>query len=160
MRHRINRNNSRSLSGFAATPAAIIPCQHETSSVGEPMCSPTNLFANVPAQATAEDVATLVESPFVRVERIVSHGHASPAGFWYDQPRDEWVLLLKGRARLEFEGADRPTEMQAGEYLRIPAHVRHRVEWTTPDEPTVWLAIHYADGSATECSNAAAERRQ
>jgi cupin 2 domain-containing protein len=85
----------------------------------------------------------LVEGPSLRVERIVSHGHASPEGFWYDQEDNEWVLVLRGRARLRLADADSPIELAPGDYLAIPPHRRHRVEWTTPDEPTVWLAIHY-----------------
>ena len=79
-----------------------------------------------------------------RIERIVSQGHASPEDFWYDQDQDEWVLVLKGAARLRFEGEE-PVEMEPGAHVNIPAHKRHRVEWTTPDEPTIWLAVHYGD---------------
>jgi cupin 2 domain-containing protein len=79
----------------------------------------------------------------VRIERIVSVGHASPEGFWYDQNEDEWVVVLKGAARLMFEGERQPVEMRAGDFISIPAHKRHRVEWTTPNEPTLWLAVHY-----------------
>jgi len=64
-------------------------------------------------------------------------------GFWYDQNEHEWVVVLKGAARLQFEGDDELLEMRPGDYVNIPAHKRHRVEWTTPEEPTVWLAVHY-----------------
>ena len=77
----------------------------------------------------------------MRLERIVSHGHSSPEGFWYDQPEDEWVMLLQGAARLEFE--DSLMEMRPGDCLNIPAHRRHRVAWTTPEGPTVWLALFH-----------------
>ena len=77
----------------------------------------------------------------VRIERIVSTGHRSPEGHWYDQLEHEWVMVLTGAARIEFE--DRVIEMQSGESINIPAHTRHRVDWTTPDEPTVWLAVFY-----------------
>jgi cupin 2 domain-containing protein len=90
-----------------------------------------------------ELVQTLLSAASVRIERIVSHGHVSPEGFWYDQDQHEWVLVLRGAARLRFE--DGVVEMQAGDFVNIPAHRRHRVEWTTPDEPTVWLAVHYGD---------------
>ena len=43
----------------------------------------------------------------VRIERIISHGHASPADFWYDQAQHEWVIVLKGAARLQFEDGTR-----------------------------------------------------
>ena len=102
-----------------------------------------NLLANIPAAATEEFVETLLATDDVRVARIVSHGHASPPGFWYDQDRPEWVLLLAGAARLRFEDDVESVPMKPGDCVGIPAHRRHRVEWTAPDEPTIWLAIHY-----------------
>jgi cupin 2 domain-containing protein len=103
--------------------------------------SAQNLFAELPRHLPDELVEPLVSATHVRVERIVSHGHASPAGFWYDQPRPEFVVLLRGAARLRFEDGD--VEMTPGSSLVIPAHRRHRVEWTDPTQPTVWLAVHY-----------------
>ena len=103
----------------------------------------TNLFADFPDWLPAELITPLLEATHVRVERIISTGHASPDGFWYDQPHHEWVVLLKGAATLRFEGHDRLIEMKPGDVINIPAHEHHRVEWTTPDEPTIWLAIHY-----------------
>ncbi len=102
-----------------------------------------SLFAGLPPLAAGEVVEALPSGAGVRVERIVSRGHASPAGFWYDQDRAEFVVLLSGAARLRFE--DGEVELVPGSYLHIPAHVRHRVEWTAPDEPTVWLAVHHGD---------------
>jgi cupin 2 domain-containing protein len=102
----------------------------------------TNLFADIPADLPEELVQTLLNTANVRIERIVSHGHASPEGFWYDQATCEWVLLLKGAARLVFEGEE-SIELRPGSFLNIDAHQRHRVEWTDPDQPTIWLAIHY-----------------
>ena len=81
----------------------------------------------------------------MRIERIISHGHASRADFWYDQPEHEWVIVLQGAARLQFP--DRTVEMRPGDFINIPAFKEHRVPWTTPDEPTVWLGVHYADGT-------------
>lgn len=107
------------------------------------MPSKENLFSNVPENLSDELVESLLESEGVRIERIVSYGHASPDNFWYDQHRHEWVVVLKGAAKLRFEGEDVPLEMGPGDYVNIPARTRHRVEWTTPDEPTIWLAIHY-----------------
>ncbi|MCA8984764.1 MAG: cupin domain-containing protein [Planctomycetaceae bacterium] len=100
-----------------------------------------NLYDNLPKSLPEELVTVLLESEHVRVERILSTGHASPAGFWYDQDEDEWVLLLTGAARLRFEGREAEIPLGVGDYLLIPAHTRHRVEWTTPAEPTVWLAV-------------------
>lgn len=104
-----------------------------------------NLFRDLPLHAPEEVVQTLASGGEVRVERIISHGHASPPDFWYDQPQHEWVVLLAGAARLRFEGDEQAVEMRPGDHVTIPAHRRHRVEWTTPDEPTVWLAVFYRD---------------
>ena len=84
-----------------------------------------------------------MESPHARVERIVSRGQASPDDFWYDQEQAEWVLLLKGQAALAVAGEENPVILKPGDYLNIPAHCRHRVLWTDPDNDTVWLAVHY-----------------
>jgi cupin 2 domain-containing protein len=101
-----------------------------------------NLFADIPEDLPEESVQALIRTTGVRIERIVSLGHASPEGFWYDQEVNEWVLILKGAARLRFEG-DRTTKLGPGAFVNIPAHERHRVEWTDPDQPTLWLAILY-----------------
>ena len=100
-----------------------------------------NLFGNLPQQLPEELVTTLLDVSGVRIERIVSHGHASPEGFWYDQDQHEWVVVLNGAARLRF--GDEIVEMKPGDFLNIPAHKKHRVEWTTPDEPTIWLAVFF-----------------
>jgi cupin 2 domain-containing protein len=100
-----------------------------------------NVLRDLPASLPTEICETLLQAANLRIERIVSHGHASPTGFWYDQEQGEWVLLLAGAARLQFVG--REIELRPGDYVNIPAHERHRVVWTTPDEPTVWLAIFY-----------------
>ena len=102
-----------------------------------------NLFADLPTDLPEELVESLAQNKHVRIERIISTGHASPEGFWYDQDRNEWVILLKGEAKLIFEGEEQPIHMKPGDYVNIPAHHRHRVEWTTPDEPTVWLGVRY-----------------
>ena len=102
-----------------------------------------NIFADIPARLTQEETTTLASSPGLRIERIVSRGQASPPGFWYDQPQDEWVIVLAGSAELAFADEVAPVRMQAGDYLHIPAHRRHRVAWTDPSQATVWLAVHY-----------------
>ena len=102
-----------------------------------------SLFDDIPIELPDELIEVLVQSGDVRVERILSRGHSSPDGFWYDQETDEFVLLLKGRAGLAFESKDEVVIMEAGDYLNIKAHTRHRVEWTAAGEDTVWLAIHY-----------------
>ena len=102
-----------------------------------------NLFGGVARDLPQELVETILRAGSCRIERIVSRGHSSPAGFWYDQPQHEWVLLVSGAARLRFEDEAGEVELKPGDHLNIPAHRRHRVEWTAPDVDTVWLAIHY-----------------
>ena len=104
-----------------------------------------NLFVHLPRHLPEELFTTLLDAANVRIERIVSHGHASPEGFWYDQDQHEWVVVLKGAARLRFEAET--IEMKPGDFIDIPVHKKHRVEWTTPDEPTLWLAVHFGDTS-------------
>jgi cupin 2 domain-containing protein len=102
-----------------------------------------NLFADVPLTSLArERVDVLVRRPDLRLERIVSTGHVTPPGEWYDQADDEWVVVLSGAARLRVEGAPEPIALEPGDYVLLPAHVRHRVEWTDPRVATVWLALH------------------
>jgi cupin 2 domain-containing protein len=102
-----------------------------------------NLFADLPTDISNEVVTRLVEAENIRIERIVSLGHASPDGFWYDQDQTEWVLLLRGAALLQFDDEVQPVPLKPGGFVDIAAHRRHRVIWTTPDEPTIWLAVHY-----------------
>jgi cupin 2 domain-containing protein len=101
----------------------------------------SNLFSNIPSNLPEELIETLIQSDGVRIERIVSHGHASPEGFWYDQDEQEWVVVLQGAARLQLE--DRTVNLGPGDHINLPAHTKHRVEWTTTDQPTIWLAIFY-----------------
>jgi cupin 2 domain-containing protein len=107
--------------------------------------SVTNLFSDVPTNLPNELIQTVLTAASVRIERIVSHGHSSPPNFWYDQDRHEWILLVKGAAKLRFD--NEWIEMKPGDFVNIPAHHRHRVEWTTPDEPTIWLAVHYGEAT-------------
>jgi cupin 2 domain-containing protein len=116
------------------------PLTSRSEQVGE---SIKNIFDDPPQHLPKEVVQTLIRADDVRIERIISHGHASPSDFWYDQPQHEWVIVLKGAARLQFE--DRMVEMKPGDFVNIPAFKKHRVDWTTPDEPTVWLGVRYGD---------------
>jgi cupin 2 domain-containing protein len=102
-----------------------------------------NLFDGIPSVLEAEEVRTLVAAGPLRLVRIVSTGQASPPGQWYDQADHEWVVLLKGAAAIRFEDEDASRALAPGDYLLIPAHARHRVEWTAESEPTVWLALHH-----------------
>jgi cupin 2 domain-containing protein len=102
-----------------------------------------NLLRDVPSSLPDELVETLLEADGFRLERIVSLGHTTPAGEWYDQERQEWVVLLTGSAGLRFADRDDVVEMRPGDHVVIAAHRRHRVEWTDASRPTIWLALHY-----------------
>jgi cupin 2 domain-containing protein len=101
-----------------------------------------NLLERVPTGLPNEEITTLAELSGARIERIVSTGQASPPDFWYDQAWVEWIILLSGSAGLLIEGEEHPRLLQVGDYVEIPPHVRHRVEWTDANQPTVWLAMH------------------
>ena len=103
-----------------------------------------NLFADVPSTLPHELVDVLVEAPGVRLERIVSTAHRTPPGQWYDQAMNEWVIVLRGSAGLRFEDQTEVVVLGPGSVIDIPAHRRHRVEWTDPAQPTIWIALHYA----------------
>ena len=100
---------------------------------------------DAPSGLPEEVSQTLLAGSHLRMERIVSHGQQSPPGFWYDQDQAEWVAVLKGEALLLFEGDEQPVRLGPGDHLTIPARRRHRVDWTTPDGPTVWLAVFYEE---------------
>lgn len=100
-----------------------------------------NIFTPFEVPPEDEVVEPLAGDEHFLFERIVSHGHATPPGKWLDQPREEWVVLLSGAARLRFEGDDDCVDMGPGDSMLIPARRRHRVEWTMPDNETVWLAL-------------------
>lgn len=101
-----------------------------------------NLFSDLPTDLSSEVFETLATGKQLRIERIVSHGHASAPEEWYDQADNEWVILLQGEAQLVFDDGV-TTTLQPGDYVTIPAHQKHRVEWTAPEKTTIWLAIHY-----------------
>ena len=107
------------------------------------VASAQNIFAGISDQLNDERIDAIISADGVRIERIVSTGQASPPGFWYDQDGTEWVIVLSGSAGLLFEGEAEPRALGPGDFVNIPAHARHRVEWTDPTHPTVWLAVHY-----------------
>lgn len=108
------------------------------------MTATGNIFADIPADLPEEQTIPLLRTPHVRIERIVSHGHENPPGFWYDQDEDEWVIVLQGSAAILFDGESAPRPLKRGDYVHIPAHRRHRVTATDTAVPTVWLAVHAA----------------
>lgn len=101
-----------------------------------------NIFENIPDKLETEIFEDLLKTNNFKIERIVSEAHSSPDGFWYDQDKNEFVLLISGSAELEFEDGN-ITQLEPGDYIIIPPHKKHRVMKTDPDQKTVWLTIHY-----------------
>jgi cupin 2 domain-containing protein len=104
-----------------------------------------HIFAGISQNLPQEVFEELAGNTSCRIERIISKGHATPPDYWYNQQTHEWVIVLKGRARLRLAADDRIVELGAGDYLLLPAGCRHRVDWTDPDQETVWLAVHFND---------------
>ncbi len=102
-----------------------------------------NIFENIPGKLPDELFAEIVSGNKFKMERIVSRGHHSPEGFWYDQDENEWVILLQGSAGLRFAGREELVVLHPGDYVLISRHLRHRVEWTDPDQDTIWLALYF-----------------
>jgi len=113
-----------------------VKCRNEITEMG-------SLFEGIPSELSEELFDTISSTDDVNIERIVSRGHASPEGFWYDQENNEFVLVVKGSAGLKLENEDDIVVLKAGDYFNIEAHVKHRVEWTDSTCETVWLAVHY-----------------
>ena len=103
-----------------------------------------NVLDDLPDARAGEVTETLLAAPEMRIERIVSLGQASPPGFWYDQEEAEWVLLLAGAARLRFADEKQDRVLGPGDSVHIAPHRRHRVEWTDPAAPTIWLAVFHS----------------
>lgn len=102
-----------------------------------------NIYKNIPDNMPGELTEILLSKGALKIERIVSKGHSSPEGFWYDQEQNEFVLLVEGRAELAFENKKGHLILGKGDHVNIPAHVKHRVAWTDPENDTIWLAIYY-----------------
>lgn len=131
---------------FTCSTVHLLPCS--TAACGSQhihTMNIANLFRDLPPRLDDEFVQGLVAVRGVRIERIVSRGHASPEDFWYDQDTDEWVIVLKGSAQLVFErgGENDTVRLEPGDHIHIPAHLRHRIAWTDPDQDTIWLAVHF-----------------
>ena len=102
----------------------------------------SNIFEHLPVDRQREHFETLHQRAGLKLERIISYGQTTPPGEWYDQDYDEWVLLLQGAAVLRIEGEQGVRSLVPGDYLLLPAHQRHRVEWTESEGETLWLALH------------------
>jgi cupin 2 domain-containing protein len=100
-----------------------------------------NLFTHIPANLPEELVENLFEKDHIKIERIVSRGHTTPADVWYNQNWDEWVLLMQGAATIVYENGQL-IDLKPGDYLLIPAHTKHKVAWTEPDIDSIWMAVH------------------
>jgi cupin 2 domain-containing protein len=104
-----------------------------------------NIFDGIPSELADELFTTIHCGNTFAIERIVSQGHCSPEGFWYDQNENEWLIVLQGNATVQFDGSQESVELCEGSYLNIPAHKRHRVVQTDMNRQTMWLAIHYKE---------------
>jgi cupin 2 domain-containing protein len=102
-----------------------------------------NIFENLPVGVGSEHFESLLTCGHFKLERIVSYGSATMEGEWYDQGHCEWVLLLQGSAGLQIEGDAQMHVLRPGDYIYLPAHTRHRVEWTQTQGETIWLALHH-----------------
>jgi cupin 2 domain-containing protein len=104
--------------------------------------SVNNIFKNISDSLPDEVFETIIKTEDIQIERIVSYGHITEKDKWYEQNKNEWVIILKGKASIRFEN-ESLHELNVGDYINIPAHIKHRVEWTEEDSKTIWLAVHY-----------------
>jgi cupin 2 domain-containing protein len=103
-----------------------------------------NLFADVPAASAGDEAfSEIFARPGLKIERIISQGQTSPPEFWFDQAWNEWVIVLKGSAMLQFADEPATRALGEGDYVFIPARKRRSVQWTDPQQPTIWLAVHF-----------------
>ncbi len=103
---------------------------------------PANIYDSIPKNPEAEVLDSIISTPGARIERIISKGHTSPENGWYDQEENEWVMVLEGSGSLTFEDGS-VVSLSKGDHINIPAHCRHRVSWTDPDQLTIWLTVFY-----------------
>ena len=102
-----------------------------------------NIFNDIPSNLSKEILDEIISTDKIRIERIISKGQTSPENFWYDQEENEWVIVIKGKAKLKIIDEDELIELNEGDYINIPSHKKHRVEWTDPEIETIWLAVFY-----------------
>ncbi len=101
-----------------------------------------NIFDSIPDNLDEEVFNLLLQNNQIKIERIISKGQSSPKSGWYNQDKNEWVIILKGEALISFE-KDEGVSLKMGNYLHIPAHTKHKVKWTAPETETIWLAVFY-----------------
>jgi len=104
-----------------------------------------SMLTELPTDRGQEHFEDLLTRPGVKLERIVTYGQTTPSGEWYDQAWDEWVMLVQGEAKLLLEQEEQLLHMKPGDHVYLPAHCRHRVEWTPQDQTTIWLALHLGE---------------
>lgn len=105
------------------------------------MINKSNIFLDIDTNLDVELFEDIIQKESFKLQRIISQGHTTPKGEWYNQDEDEWVMLLCGEAILSFEGEE-DIRLVGGDHINIPAHKRHRVSWTKPDVKTIWLALY------------------
>jgi cupin 2 domain-containing protein len=102
-----------------------------------------NIFNDIPSNLSKEILDEIILTDKIRIERIISKGQTSPENFWYDQEENEWVIVIKGKSKLKIIDEDELIELNEGDYINIPSHKKHRVEWTDPEIETIRLAVFY-----------------
>ena len=103
----------------------------------------SNIYTDIPKDLPDELLEKIIQNGSFKLERIISKGHSTPKGKWYDQNEEEWVVVLKGSAGISIEGEAGTVVLKPGDYIHLPAHLKHRVEWTDATTETVWLALYY-----------------
>lgn len=101
-----------------------------------------NIFKNIPLTDNEEIVDKLLEFDNICIERIVSNGENSPENFWYEQKSDEWVILIQGKAVIEYENSQ-IAELKRGDYIFIPSMQKHRVKQVSKNPNCIWVAVHF-----------------
>ena len=101
-----------------------------------------NIFTKIPQELKDELFEDIINKPNLKIQRIVSDGHTTNKFDWYDQDGDEWIILLQGSAIISFFDED-DVALEVGDYINISAHKKHKVSYTSKDEKTIWLVVHY-----------------
>jgi len=101
-----------------------------------------NIFAIGKIHSNKKEVfETILERGDFKIERIITLDPYTEPGKWYDQDLDEWVILLRGNAKIEFK-EEGIIDLNAGDYIFIQAHKTHRINQSGTDEKNIWLTVH------------------